>query len=178
MARIEINSNFENGSKEILDRVMELRGQVPNIFKTAAHSPAALGFLLDGYTALGRSKISAQIKEKIALRVASLNDCDYCASAHAAMGRRLKFDENQIHDSLKGIAVDPKTKAALTLSEQIIEKQGKLSDDELANARDAGFSDAEILEVLAVTCINIFTNYFNHIAGTDLDYPFVSASGK
>ncbi|MCB1950152.1 MAG: carboxymuconolactone decarboxylase family protein, partial [Nitrosomonas sp.] len=67
---------------------------------------------------------------------------------------------------------------ALTLSEQIIEKQGKLSDDELANARDAGFSDAEILEVLAVTCINIFTNYFNHIAETDLDYPFVPASGE
>ncbi len=178
MARIEINSNLENGSQETLDRVMALRGQVPNIFKTAAHSPAALGFLLDGYTALGHSKISAQLKEKIALRVASLNDCDYCASAHAAMGKRLKFNEDQIHDSLKGVAADSKTKAALTLSQQIIEKQGKLSDNDLANARGAGFSDAEILEILAVTCINIFTNYFNHIAETDLDYPFVSASGK
>jgi AhpD family alkylhydroperoxidase len=71
---------------------------------------------------IGNSSDSGELKEKIALRVASLNDCDYCASAHAAMGRRLKFDENQIHDSLRGVAADPETRAALILSEQIVQK--------------------------------------------------------
>jgi hypothetical protein len=49
------------------------------------------------------------------------------------MGRRLKFDENQIHDSLRGVAADPETRAALILSEQIVQKQGRLSDENLAN---------------------------------------------
>jgi hypothetical protein len=53
-----------------------------------------------------------------------------------------------------------------------------LSDCDLANARDAGSSDAEILEVLGATRINISASYFNHVTETDLDYPFVSVSGK
>lgn len=178
MARIEIDSNPEPKSKKMLDDVMKLRGKVPNIFKTAAHSPAVLGFLLDGYTALGNTKISAQLRERIALTVAGINACDYCASAHSTMGKMLKLNSEQIRDSLNGIADDAHTTTALTLTKRIVKKQGMLKDEDLADARSAGFSDAEILEILAVVSINIFTNYFNHIAQTDLDYTFVSASQK
>ena len=42
--------------------------------------------------------------------------------------------------------------------------------------RSAGFSDGEIVEIIAHVGMNIFTNYFNHIAGTVVDLPLVSTT--
>lgn len=34
-----------------------------------------------------------------------------------------------------------------------------------------GLTDAEIAEIIATTALSIFTNYFNHVAGTAVDFP-------
>jgi hypothetical protein len=77
----------------------------------------------------------------------------------------------QIHESRLAKGFDPKSNAVLQLSRDIVDKRGQLSDRDIQLARQAGISDGEIAEVVANVVLNIFTNYFNIVAGTDVDFP-------
>jgi len=172
--RILPNNNPDTKAQEQLDGVKKMLGSTPNLFTTLAHSSAALGFYLSGVAALGGSKISGALREQLSLTVAGVNSCDYCASAHTALGKMQKIADSELTKNLKGNSIDVKTQAALTFARKIVELRGHLADNDLKDVRTAGYGDAEIVEIIAVVCQNIFTNYFNHIAGTEVDFPFVS----
>lgn len=148
-------------------------GMVPNIYATMAHAPAALNAALGFGEALGKSSLSPALREQLALTIAGVNSCDYCASAHTTIGKGAGVAEDELASNLTGNASDPKTQAFLTLAKNIVDKQGNLSDTDLASARNAGITDQEIIEVVAVVAQNIFTNYFNHIADPEIDFPVV-----
>lgn len=163
-------------SQELLAAVQKKLGVAPNVFRTMAHSPAVLGAFLGFGQALGGGSIGAKLGEQIALTVAGRNECDYCASAHTVLGKGAGLSEGELACNLKGEATDPKVQAALTFANKVVENRGVVSDEDLQAVRAAGFSDAEVVEIIAHVSINIFTNYLNHIAGTDVDFPAVSAS--
>lgn len=158
---------------EILSAIKGKIGMVPNIYAAMAHAPAALGAKLAFDEAFAKSSLSASVKEQLALAIAGANSCDYCASAHSAIGKGAGLDDAQISESLAGNASDPKVQALISLARNIVETRGNLSDDQLSEARSAGVSDTEIVEVIAIVAINIFTNYFNHIADPAIDFPVV-----
>jgi len=162
-------------SKAQLDAVKKQIGMVPNIFKTIAHSPAALQFALGQSAALAAGVLSTALREQIALVAAGSNACDYCASAHTLMGKGAGLSADEMARNLTGIASDAKTQAALAFAKTIVEERGQVSDEQLKVVRLAGFTDAEIVEIIANVAANIFTNYFNHIAGTVIDFPRVSS---
>lgn len=175
-ARILPNKNPNAKAKEQLANVKNMLGSTPNIFTTLANSSAALGFFLNGISALNETKISASLREQIALTVAGVNTCDYCASAHTAIGKMQNIPEAELTKNLMGKSGTSKTEAALKFAQQIVKSRAKLSDSDLEAVRKAGYSDEEIVEIIAVVCQNIFTNYFNHIAGTEVDFPKVSTN--
>ena len=78
---------------------------------------------------------------------------------------------DQILDSRRGTSVESKSAAIVQFARQVLDKQGRLSDADLADARIAGLDDAAIAEVVGNVALNIFTNYFNHVAATDIDFP-------
>ncbi|MBO6513889.1 MAG: carboxymuconolactone decarboxylase family protein [Phycisphaerales bacterium] len=160
-------------ASQTLEAIKGKIGMVPNIYATLAHAPAALTALLGFGEAVGQSSLSPALREQIALTIAGVNSCDYCASAHTMIGKGAGVNEDELASNLAGNASDSKTQAFLTLAKRIVEKQGHLSDAEVAEARDAGITDQEIIEVLAVVAQNIFTNYFNHIADPEIDFPVV-----
>ncbi len=176
MARIEplTIDNAPQPAADILSAIKGKIGMVPNIYAAMAHSPASLSAKLAFDEAFGKSSLSPAVKEQLALAIAGANSCDYCASAHTAIGKGAGLDESELGSNLAGNASDPKVQALLTLAKNIVTTQGNLSDDQVAQARDAGVTDAELVEVIATVAINIFTNYFNHIAATDIDFPVVS----
>lgn len=176
MSRINPNTTPDAKTAEMLDGVKKQLGSVPNIFATLAHSPAALGFYLQGSATLGGTALSARLREQLALTVAGANACDYCASAHTVFGRMRKIDDAELARNLAGRSDDAKTQAALTFARRIIDTRGHVADADLAALRDAGYSDAEAIEIVAVTALNIFTNYFNSIAGTEVDFPRVTTA--
>lgn len=161
--------------KATLDGVKAKLGGVPNIFRTMAVAPSVLDGYLAFSGAVAKGKLSAGLREQIALVTAGVNGCDYCASAHQAIGKMVGLGADDIVRALKGDAADAKTKAALVLAKKIAVDRGVVSDDDLAAAKAAGWSDADILEIVANVALNLFTNYFNHIAGTDVDFPKVDA---
>jgi AhpD family alkylhydroperoxidase len=162
--------------KALLAAVASQLGGVPNIFATMAQSPAALDGLLGFSSGLSAGTFPAVLRQQIALAVAGANASDYCASLHFAIGKRLGLSTGEAVLNLKGKASDPKVHSALALSRLIVSERGKIRDADLARFRVAGYDDEELVELVANVSINIFTNYFNHIAGTEIDFPYIRAT--
>lgn len=176
MARIEPAQNPSPEAQAQLDQVKANIGMVPNIFGTFANSPAVLDFYLQGSGALKNTSISSQLRESIALTVAGANSCDYCASAHTKIGEGEGLSAEELKNNLHGTSDDAKTKAALEFSKILVNTQGNPTDADVQALKDAGYTEGEVLEITAVVAFNIFTNYFNHVADTDVDFPMVSTS--
>lgn len=171
-----IDPNTATGrTKDLLDGVQAALGVTPNLIRTLAQSPAVLDAYLALSKALSSGTLSAALQEQIALTVAGENHCDYCASAHTLVGRNAGIADDELAANLQGRSSDPHTQAILKLTQAIVVKRGFVSDQDLTEARLAGVSDAEIAEVTAGVAKNIFTNYFNHVAQTEVDFPHVSA---
>jgi uncharacterized peroxidase-related enzyme len=179
MARLTaLNPETTTGkSKDLFDGVQAKLGVVPNIMRTLGNSPAALEAYLNFNGALGNSKIGAKLGELIALTVATLNGCNYCASAHSFIGKNLvKIDEGSISKALNFESIDEKTDAALDFVKILVNKKGNVTNDDVNQLKEAGYSEGEITEITAHTALNIFTNYFNHVADTEIDFPKVDVT--
>jgi len=163
-------------ARELLDAVQAKLGITPNIVRTMAHQPAVLDAYLKFAEALGQGGFDARAREAIALTVAGANDCGYCASAHTAISRGLKVDDAEITARLAGRSADPKLDAALKLARAIVARRGEVADSDLAAARLAGHDDGAILEIVANVALNLLTNYVNHVARTEIDFPAVEPS--
>ena len=164
------------GSKAILVAVIKKQGAVTNFIKTLARSPAALRFYLSQTEALSTGVLSKQLREQIALVAAGANNCDYCASVHTFLGKRKGLDAVELAANIAGHSADPKTRAVLRFVDDIVKNQGHLADLDLSAIRKAGYGDEQIVEIIAHVGMNIFTNYFNNIAKTAIDFPSVSTA--
>jgi uncharacterized peroxidase-related enzyme len=163
------------GVRRNFDAIQKLLGLVPNMMRTMAQSPLVLEGYLGLNGALSRGQLPATLREQIALAVAEANNCDYCLSAHSALGRGAGLTPEQIDASRDGRAVDAKAGAALRFAVSVLQRRGGVSDNDLAGVRAAGFTDGEIAEIVAHVALNVFTNYFNRVAETDIDFPKVAA---
>jgi uncharacterized peroxidase-related enzyme len=176
MQRLQaVNPETANGkTKELLDAVQAKLGMTPNLVRTFANSPAVLEAYLGFSGALSKGVLSAKLREQIALAVAEANGCGYCLAAHSAVGKMLGLSEEDIADSRRGISTDSKSDAVLGFARQMVEKRGWVSDEDLSRLRNVGYGDGEIAEVVANVALHLFTNYFNHVAETEVDFPEVS----
>jgi uncharacterized peroxidase-related enzyme len=163
-------------TKQLLDGVQAKLGMTPNLMKTLAASPAALEAYLNFGAALGSGHLDAKFREEIALAVAQANSCEYCLSAHSAIGKMVGLKTEEIAASREAHSADAKGDAGLQFVQALVVQRGMVSDQALAQVRAAGFSDGDIAEIVANVSINILTNYFNHVARTDVDFPRVAVA--
>jgi uncharacterized peroxidase-related enzyme len=178
MSRISIPTvdNAPEASKPLLAAVNKQLGVVPNLMKLVGHSPAALEGYLSLNGALGKGKLNAQLRERIALTVAEYNGCDYCLSAHDYLGRNVaKVSSTELDAARSARSEDARTEAALQFALRVAQSRGRVSDAELATLRLAGFDEASTIEIVANVAVNVLTNYMNNVAQTDIDFPVVKA---
>jgi uncharacterized peroxidase-related enzyme len=161
-------------AKDLLTAVQGKLGFVPNMMRGLAQSPAALKAYLDFSGALGGGVLPARVRELIALQVSEVNNCAYCLAAHTAIGGMLGAKPAELEHARHGGSDDPKVAALLALARELVVRRGELRDAELRLARQAGISDAELVEVIGAVALNVFTNYFNHVAATPIDFPEVA----
>ena len=173
-----INLDQPGPATEIVNSVKAKLGAVPNIFATMAHSPAVLEGFLAFNGALSTGLLTAGVREQIALAVAGENECDYCASAHSFVAKASGIDAVEAALNLAGSATDPRVAAIIRFARDVVRSRGLLEEpaSSLNELRNAGLTDAEIVETLAHVGLNLFTNYFNHVADTEIDFPFVAAA--
>ncbi len=163
-------------TKELLDTVKQKFGMVPNITRLMANSPAVLEGYMSFSGALAGGRLDSQLRESIAIAVASANGCDYCLSAHTAGGRMVGLSQEELTAAQSGQSSGEKESVALSFATKIVRERGWVSDEDVAALRQIGFDDGEIVEIIATTVLNIFTNYFNHVAETEIDFPLVKAA--
>jgi len=177
MSRIAIPAAIESApaaSQPLLQAVNKQLGSVPNLFRLVSLSPAALEGYLGMSGALAKGALPAPTRERIALAVAEINGCNYCLSAHTYLGRNLaKLDEAEIAANRNGGSNDAKADAAVRFAASVARQRGKVGSDELQAVRTAGYSDAQIIEIVQHVALNTWTNYVNEVAKTDIDFPVV-----
>lgn len=175
MSRLNsINPETATGkAAELLATVKSSMGMVPNLTKVMANQPAVLDTFLAIGGALSQGSFDAKTREAIALTVAGANECDYCASAHSAISQSLKVDDAEIKQRLSGHSNDPKLDALLHFASRVVDAKGKVTDADLEAVKAAGYDDGAIMEITANVVANIFTNYINHVADTEIDFPIV-----
>lgn len=176
MVRINpIDRNQANESAlKFLDELERKMPKVPNLIATMAHSPAVATAYLGFTQSLSKGVLPANLREKLALVVGESNKCDYCVSAHSAFGKKLGLDAADILNARRGQSSDSTEQLALEFARIVVETRGKVSDGDIGRLRDGGFTEAMICEIVAHVGLNIFTNYFNHVAATEVDFPKVS----
>lgn len=160
-------------TKQLFDGVQAKLGGVPDLFRVFGNSPAALEGYLNFSSALASGVLNPKVREQIALAVAEINDCGYCRSAHTYIGGKVGLTDREITDARQATATDPRTAAILSLARTLVVQRGTLSDADFSTARNAGLTDAEIIETVANVALNIFSNYTNHVARTVVDFPAV-----
>jgi len=176
MKRINPVTNPEGKAKQLLDTVKQAMGATPNIFTTLAHAPAALEGYLNFNTALTKGSLDAKLREQLAVTIAGYNGCDYCTSAHVFLGGKAGVDKAELLANLKGSSSDDKVQAAVDFARTLMEKRGNVSNEEIKAVREAGFNDEQLIEIVAHVALNTFTNYFNEVALTEIDFPVVNVS--
>jgi uncharacterized peroxidase-related enzyme len=160
---------------ELLTQVRKSLGQIPNMMKVMANSPALLKSYLDLSAAVGGGTLPAAVREQLAISTAQLNGCEYCLSAHTFIGANVaKVSQTELENARKGQSEDPRVAALLQLSNDIAANAGDVDEADIAAARSAGVTDEEIGEVVANLALNTMTNYFNVLARVANDWPVVT----
>jgi uncharacterized peroxidase-related enzyme len=158
-------------SRPLLEAVGKQLGMVPNMFRLMATSPQALEGYLGLYGAL-----PAATREHIGLAVAEVNGCDYCLSAHAYLGRNLaRLDDAEIAANRNGASKDPKADAAIRFAVVVTRTRGHIAEADLSAVHNAGYTDAQVIEIVQHVALNTWTNDFNGVFGTGIDFPVIQA---
>jgi uncharacterized peroxidase-related enzyme len=161
----------EPPARALLGKVERALGSTPNMMRAMAASPAVLDAYLQFSGALSKGRLPGRVQEQIALVAAVENDCGYCLAAHTVLGARAGVSDDDLVAGRSARASDPRAEAALTFARAVIATKGFVSDEDLAAVRDAGYTDGEIGEIVAAVALNTFTNYFNSVGQTTLDFP-------
>jgi uncharacterized peroxidase-related enzyme len=179
MSRIPTPSTIDAApadSRPLLEAVKRQLGVAPNVFRMVGTSPAALAGYVGLLGALQGGTLPAATHERIALAVAEANGCDYCLSAHTYLGRHVaKLDDAEMTANRGGASNDPTAHAAVRFARKVLESRGHVSDDDLRAIRAAGYTDAQIIEIVQHVALNTWTNYVNSVAQTEIDFPVVEA---
>ncbi|WP_072690366.1 carboxymuconolactone decarboxylase family protein [Rhodococcus marinonascens] len=156
-----------------LQALAKRTGKVLNIHGEMAHSPvvmAAYSGIADAIAQHG--SFDARTREAIALAVGAVDSCDYCQSAHTLSATRAGLKEEQTIAIRRGDDdFDNKLAALLNVVREATRDVGNVDDTTWKIALDAGWTEHELTEAFAHLAVNLFTNYFNHYVGTELDVP-------
>ncbi len=166
-------------AQPLLEAVKRQLGSVPNLFRIVGNSPAALEGYLGLSASLGKGRLDARTRERIAIVVAERNACEYCLSAHTYLGKNVaKLDDAELEANRDGRSSDAKAAAAVTLAARLVDQRGHVGDADLEAVRAAGYDDAQIVEIIAHVAVNTLTNYVNSALATELDFPRVTPRAR
>jgi uncharacterized peroxidase-related enzyme len=175
MSRIEIPTRDEipAESRAVFDQIAVRFGSVPNVMRILSISPSALSGVYTLQTAMGKT-LEARIRDHIALAVSQINGCQYCLSSHSFFSAKFaKMTDEEIHLARQGRSKDPKEDAAARFAKKVAETRGKISMEELESVRAAGYTDAEIVEIVTISVQVLLMNFLNNVFDTDIDFPVV-----
>jgi len=175
MSRITVidNANANSEQKELLDAIQSQLGMVPNFLKVFANSPAALRAFLGLHGIASEGSLDAPTRERIALALAQQNACEYCVSAHTAIGRKAGLNGAEIEANRAGTSQDSKAAAAVKFAKALAEHNGEVTTAEILEVRNAGYGESDIVEIITHVGLNVLSNIIGKASQVEIDFPKV-----
>lgn len=162
-------------TRQLYDAIQRAVGAVPNIYQGIGNSAPALEGLLNLGAVLSKGQLTAAEQEAIRLVVSEAYGCTYCLAAHTFLGKKAGLSEEEMLNIRRGAPQHQKLAALVRFVNTAIQPKGRISDDDLRAVKSAGYNDAQITEALLVAAQTVFTNLFNRVNQTPLDFPTVPA---
>jgi uncharacterized peroxidase-related enzyme len=166
------------GSRQTLDAFSKNIGFTPNMMAAFAQSPIAFNAWAALLGALSKA-LDVKTRDSIGLAVSEVNGCDYCLTVHSFTAEHMaRLPADEIILARKGQATDPKRDAAVRFARKVIETRGKVGDDDLKAVREAGYTEANVMEIVALVAMYSLTNFFNNVFDPEKDFPAVAPAGS
>jgi uncharacterized peroxidase-related enzyme len=172
LATPSANSAIGAGA-ELFARIAKTAGRVTNSFAAiGALQPQALSAVLDAETALSAGTLSRKDIETIKLAVSAATGCDYCVAAHSLLAKLAGLPPDVIRDIREGRPTgDAKRDALASFVRTLVTTSGTVPGDAFVAIMTAGYTDRQLVEISLAVALVIFTNVFNRINDTDVDFP-------
>lgn len=167
---VPLREEVSPANQVIFDNLKKNLGMVPNLYAYFAKNETAL---VD-YLALQNRKSTLRAKEReiINLVTSQVNGCRYCQSAHTVIGKMKGFSEEQILEIRSGSAsFDSKFDALTKFTRSVVESRGKVSDKIKEDFFEAGYTEANMIDVVIVIGDKIISNYIHGLANFAIDFP-------
>jgi len=166
-------ANAPERSKPLLEQVQKTLGFIPNLYATFAESPA----VLEGYLALSASldkgALSAVERQLVEIAVSTENRCTYCVAAHSTIAGMLKARPEVVTAVRTGAPVgDTKIDALVTFARAVVRGKGFVPEPATAAFLAAGYTKAQLLEVVGHVGLKTLANYVHALTGAPLDEAF------
>jgi uncharacterized peroxidase-related enzyme len=178
MSRIAIPAieSATGPTAELYAQIKQAAGKVPNTFAViGALGPETLKAMLHADEVLARSSLSSQDQETIKLLVSELSGCDYCAAAHTQLAKTTGLSPAIVRQIRAGQPTrDGKRDALVRLVGKLVKTSGTISDQDFATIKAAGYTDQQLVDISLTIAVITFTNVFNRINNTELDYSAVA----
>lgn len=158
-------------TRELFGILQRKMGMISNMTRVLSNSSATLNAYMCFNEGMSHSTLTSTLRELIALMVANANGCDYCNAAHSFVAGEIGLDARTINDARHGVHADVKTNVALRFAREVLSKRGVVSDEVIQQVKAAGYTQGEIIDIIAQVSLSIFTNYINMAALTDIDFP-------
>src|SRR6185312_10909898 len=151
-------------SRPLLEAVGKSLGFVPNLYGVFAESPAALQGALAIFDAFSKSTLSAAEQQLVMLAVSVGNECTYCVAAHSTLAKRFAKVDPALVDAVRGgePLAERKLDALVTFTRKVVERRGHLGEGDVAAFLAAGYTRAQVMEVLLGVGMKTFNNYVDH----------------
>lgn len=174
MARLTVNTleTAPEQAKERMEMVQKANGFIPNLIGVLANSPQALEMYQEVGKINSRTSLTPEEIEVVQITAAAHNGCDFCVAGHTKIGTlKLKMPENVLNALRARTTIEDNAKyqALAQFTMQLIDKRGKVSDDELAAVKAAGYSEQNILDVVLGVALATLCNYANNVAQNDIN---------
>jgi uncharacterized peroxidase-related enzyme len=167
-----------DAAKTSLEMVAKKLGRIPNMYSVMANSPATLEAYIKFNTALSGGTLGNKMAEMIALATAESNACSYCLSAHTFFGKKVGLSDEEIDEARDFFSNDEKIQASLAFVKKLLETPQEISKTDITPLQKVGYSNGDILEIIANVIRNMFTNYINIVAETQVDWPAIVTPKK
>ena len=159
--------------KEIFDGLQSRMGKVVNIFKGMGNSAAALNAYLSMSKALSEGELSPHDREAVYLAASQHNGCNYCVAAHTLLAKKGGMSDDEVLAIRKFEPKDGKHRALVAFVRRVIDTKGFVQDSDIAAVKQAGYTDGQIAETVGYIALATYSNFFNHVYDTPLDFPQV-----
>ncbi|MBI3375359.1 MAG: carboxymuconolactone decarboxylase family protein [Betaproteobacteria bacterium] len=157
--------------KELFDGIQASVGMIPQIYQGVANSAAALEGVLHLGKTLSTGQLSGTEIEAVKLVVSQAYGCNYCLAVHTLLGKKHGLTENETIAIRRGTAEAPRLGALVDFVNSVMRPEGSATDDTVRAVRAAGYNDAQVAEILLVVAQTVFTNLFNRVHQTPVDFP-------